>query len=66
MKLTKTTLLIAATLVLASASSFAAKDKDKALRQFNSADRNKDGQVTVAEMETSYSKSMKNIRMLNG
>ncbi len=56
MKLTKTTLLIAATLVMASTSSFAA---NKALKQFNNADRNKDGQVTVSEMATSYAKAHK-------
>ena len=57
MKLTKTTLLIAATLVMASTSSFAANNK--ALKQFNFADKNKDGQVTAAEMATSYAKAHK-------
>lgn len=57
MKLTKTTLLIAATLVMASTNSFAASKVD--LNQFTFADKNKDGQVTVAEMETFSADLMK-------
>ena len=55
MKLTITTLLIAVTLVMASTSVFAANDKT--LRQFTSADKNKDGQVTVAEMTNSIKRA---------
>ena len=52
MKLTKTTLLIATTLIMVSTSSIAAKNKT--LMQFNQADKNNDSQVTLEEMSQRY------------
>ena len=57
MKLTKTTLFIAATLLMASTTSIAAKIK--ALMHFNVADKNKDNQVTLVEMTQRYAKAHK-------
>ena len=52
MKLTKSTLLIATTLLMASTTSLAAKNKT--LIHFKQADKNKDSQVTLVEMTQRY------------